>query len=311
VGLLATGGSTNHTIHLIAMAAAAGIALTWNDLAELSAAVPLLTRVYPNGKADVNHFNAAGGMGFLIRELLGAGLLHEDVSTIMGSGLSNYTKEAKLGPQGELVYADAATASHDETVLRGCGKPFQSTGGLQVLSGNLGTSVIKTSSIPGDRHVIEAPARVFHSQEDLQAAFKAGELNHDVVAVVRFQGPKANGMPELHRLTPPLAVLQEKGFRVALVTDGRMSGASGKVPAAIHLTPEAVDGGPIAKIRDGDMIRLDADKGTLEVLADLSAREAVKADLSRNEAGTGRELFAAFRTISGSAAQGASIFGVA
>ncbi|WP_373505921.1 phosphogluconate dehydratase [Aestuariivirga sp.] len=310
VGLLATGGSTNHTIHLIAMAAAAGIALDWSDLAELSAAVPLLTRVYPNGKADVNHFNAAGGMGFLIRELLGAGLLHEDVSTIMGSGLSNYTKEARLGPQGELVYADAAEASHDETVLRGCGKPFQLTGGLQVLSGNLGTSVIKTSSIPNDRHVIEAPARVFHSQEDLQAAFKAGELNQDIVAVVRFQGPKANGMPELHRLTPPLAVLQDKGFRVALVTDGRMSGASGKVPAAIHLTPEAVDGGPIAKIRDGDIVRLDADNGTLEVLADLSTRDAVKLDLSRNEAGTGRELFAAFRNIAGSAAQGASIFGV-
>ena len=196
-------------------------------------------------------------------------------------------------------------------MLRGCGKPFQPTGGLQVLSGNLGTSVIKTSSIPADRHVIEAPARVFHSQEELQAAFKAGELNQDVVAVVRFQGPKANGMPELHRLTPPLAVLQDKGFRVALVTDGRMSGASGKVPAAIHLTPEAVDGGPIAKIRDGDIIRLDADNGTLEVLADLSTRDAVKLDLSRNEAGTGRELFAAFRNIAGSAAQGASIFGVA
>jgi len=310
VGLLATGGSTNHTMHLIAMAAAAGISLTWNDLAELSKAVPLMARVYPNGKADVNHFNAAGGMGFLIRELLGAGLLHEDVSTIMGTGLSGYTKEAKLGADGDLVYADAVTASQDESVLRGAQKPFQPTGGLNVLTGNLGTSVIKTSSIPADRHVIEAPARVFHSQEELQAAFKAGTLNSDVVAVVRFQGPKANGMPELHRLTPPLAVLQERGFKVALVTDGRMSGASGKVPAAIHLTPEAVDGGPIARIRDGDIIRLDADAGTLEVLADLSVREAEKADLSANNIGTGRELFQAFRNIAGRADQGASIFEV-
>jgi phosphogluconate dehydratase len=311
VGLLATGGSTNHTIHLIAMAAAAGISLTWTDLAELSKVVPLMTRIYPNGKADVNHFNAAGGMGFLIRELLGAGLLHEDVSTIMGTGLAGYTKEAKLGSNGELVYDDAVAASQDEGVLRPCANPFQPTGGLNMLTGNLGTSVIKTSSIPADRHVIEAPAKVFHSQEELQAAFKAGELNRDVVAVVRFQGPKANGMPELHRLTPPLAVLQDKGFRVALVTDGRMSGASGKVPAAIHLTPEAVDGGPIAKIRDGDMIRLDADKGTLEVLADISSREAVKADLAANEFGTGRELFQAFRRITGGADAGASIFEVA
>ena len=308
VGLLATGGSTNHTMHLIAMAAAAGIALTWNDLAELSKVVPLMARVYPNGKADVNHFNAAGGMGFLIRELLSAGLLHEDVQTIMGTGLSGYTKEARLGTDGELVYADAAVKSHDEGVLRDASKPFQPTGGLNVLKGNLGLSVIKTSSIPADRHFIEAPARIFHSQEDLQSAFRAGELNGDMVAVVRFQGPKANGMPELHRLTPPLAVLQERGFKVALVTDGRMSGASGKVPAAIHLTPEAVDGGPIAKIRDGDIIRLDADAGTLEVLADLSTRDAVKADLSANNVGTGRELFQAFRNIAGRADQGASIF---
>ena len=313
VGLLATGGSTNHTLHLIAMAAAAGIAVTWKDFAELSAAVPLLSRVYPNGKADVNHFNAAGGMGFLIRELLGAGLLHEDVQTIMGTGLAGYTKEARLGSDGELTYADAAVVSGDETVLRPGARPFQPTGGLNVLDGNLGTAVIKSSSIPADRHVIEAPARVFHSQEDLQKAFKSGELNRDVVAVVRFQGPKANGMPELHRLTPPLAVLQEKGFRVALVTDGRMSGASGKVPAAIHLTPEAAEGGPIAKIRDGDMIRVDADAGTLEVLGDAAAFDArppVRIDLSANHQGTGRELFAAFRAITGSAAQGASIFEV-
>ena len=309
VGLLATGGSTNHTMHLIAMAAAAGIALSWDDLAELSKAVPLLARVYPNGKADVNHFNAAGGMGFLIRELLGAGLLHEDVSTIMGTGLSGYTREARLGPSGELIYADAARASHDEKVLRGCAEPFQPTGGLNVLSGNLGLSVIKTSSIPADRHVIEAPARVFQSQEELQAAFKAGSLNGDVVAVVRFQGPRANGMPELHRLTPPLAVLQDRGFRVALVTDGRMSGASGKVPAAIHVTPEAADGGAIALIRDGDMIRLDAERGTLDVLADLSLREPATADLAANRDGTGRDLFEVFRATTGGADRGASIFG--
>jgi phosphogluconate dehydratase len=314
VGLLATGGSTNHTIHLIAMAAAAGITLTWTDFAELSGAVPQMTRIYPNGKADVNHFNAAGGMGFLIRELLGAKLLHEDVSTIMGTGLLGYTKEARLGADGELSYVEATEKSGDESVLRPCANPFYPTGGLNVLTGNLGMSVIKTSSIPDDRHVIEAPARVFHSQEELHAAFKANELNRDVIVVVRFQGPKANGMPELHRLTPPLAVLQAKGFRVALITDGRMSGASGKVPAAIHLTPEAVDGGPIAKIRDGDMIRLDADAGTLEVLTDLgefALRQPVKADLSGNAVGTGRELFAAFRKFTGSASQGASIFEVA
>ena len=311
VGLLATGGSTNHTMHLIAMAAAAGIALTWKDLAELSAVVPLMARVYPNGKADVNHFNAAGGMGFLMRELLGAGLLHEDVATIMGEGLSSYLQEPKLDSKGGLAWHTAATTSADETVLRGAANPFQKTGGLNVLNGNLGTAVIKSSSIPTDRHVIEAPAKVFHSQEALSAAFKAGELNRDVIAVVRFQGPKANGMPELHRMTPPLAVLQDKGFRVALVTDGRMSGASGKVPAAIHVTPEATDGGPIAKLRDGDMLRLDADAGTLEVLVDadeFAARPAVVADLSHNEWGTGRELFAAFRRITGRADRGASIF---
>ncbi len=311
VGLLATGGSTNHTMHLIAMAAAAGIALTWQDLAELSAVVPLMARVYPNGKADVNHFNAAGGMGYLMRELLGAGLLHEDVATIMGEGLKSYLQEPKLDPQGGLSWHKAATTSADENVLRGAANPFQKTGGLNVLNGNLGTAVIKSSSIPADRHVIEAPARIFHSQEALSAAFKAGELNRDVIAVVRFQGPKANGMPELHRMTPPLAVLQDRGFRVALVTDGRMSGASGKVPAAIHVTPEAADGGPIAKLRDGDMLRLDADAGTLDVLVDaneFAARSAVVADLSHNEWGTGRELFAAFRKITGRADRGASIF---
>jgi phosphogluconate dehydratase len=312
VGLLATGGSTNHTMHLIVMAAAAGITLTWDDLAELSHVVPLLARVYPNGKSDVNHFHAAGGMGLLMRELLDAGLLHEDVMTIMGHGLRTYLAEPVLNAGGQLVWRDAAAATGDDTVLRGVTAPFQATGGLNVLSGNLGTGVIKSSSIPADRHVIEAPARVFHSQEALQTAFKAGELNRDVVAVVRFQGPKACGMPELHRLTPPLAVLQDKGFRVALVTDGRMSGASGKVPAAIHMTPEAADGGPIAKLRDGDMIRLDADAGTIEVLTpshEFAAREPVAADLSAHHWGTGRELFAAFRTLTAGAAQGASLFG--
>jgi phosphogluconate dehydratase len=313
VGLLATGGSTNHTMHVVAMAAAAGITLTWDDLAELSKAIPLLTRIYPNGKADVNHFNAAGGMGFMIRELLGAGLLHEDVTTIMGTGLSGYTQEPGLDDKGALTWRDAAKTSGDTSVLRGVSEPFQATGGLNVLEGPLGRAVIKSSSIPEDRHIIEAPCRIFHSQEDLAAAFKANELNKDVIAVVRFQGPKANGMPELHRMTPPLAVLQERGFRVALVTDGRMSGASGKVPAAIHVTPEAADGGPIARLIDGDVIRIDANKGTMDVLVDaeeFSSRALAIKDMSDNEQGTGRELFAAFRNLAGRADQGASIFGM-
>ena len=311
VGLLATGGSTNHTMHVVAMAAAAGIALTWDDLAELSKVIPLLTRIYPNGKADVNHFNAAGGMGFMIRELLSAGLLHEDVTTIMGTGLSGYTQEPGLDEAGALIWREAAKSSGDTSVLRGVSEPFQSTGGLNVLEGPLGRAVIKSSSIPEDRHIIEAPCRIFHNQEDLAAAFKANELNKDVIAVVRFQGPKANGMPELHRMTPPLAVLQERGFRVALVTDGRMSGASGKVPAAIHVTPEAADGGPIARLIDGDVIRIDATKGTMDVLVDVkefAARPLATKDMADNEQGTGRELFAAFRNLAGRADQGASIF---
>jgi phosphogluconate dehydratase len=310
VGLLATGGSTNHTMHVIAMAAAAGIVLTWDDLAELSHKVPLLTRIYPNGTADVNHFNAAGGMGLLIRELLNAGLLHQDVTTIMGTGLDGYLQEPKL-KDDSLTWNNSASHSADTKVLQSVDNAFQPTGGLNVLKGNLGVSVIKSSSIPKDRHIIEAPAKVFHSQEELQAAFKAGDLNMDHVAVVRFQGPKARGMPELHRLTPPLAVLQNRGLKVALVTDGRMSGASGKVPAAIHVTPEAVDGGPIAKIRDGDMIRIDADAGTLEVLVDkteFEARPLATCDLDAEHWGTGRELFSAFRRLAGRADQGASIF---
>jgi phosphogluconate dehydratase len=311
VGLLATGGSTNHTMHVIAMAAAAGIVLTWDDLADLSHKVPLLTRIYPNGTADVNHFNAAGGMGYLIRELLDAGLLHNDVTTIMGQGLDRYLQEPKLDATGELTWEESVTQSADTKVLQSVGDAFQSTGGLNVLKGNLGTAVIKSSSIPRNRHVIEAPAQVFHSQEELHAAFKSGALNCDHVAVVRFQGPKACGMPELHRLTPPLAVLQARGLKVALVTDGRMSGASGKVPAAIHVTPEAVDGGPIGRIQNGDIIRIDADNGTLEVLVDaaeFNARPLATADLSKNNWGTGRELFSAFRQLAGRADQGASIF---
>ena len=296
------------------MAAAAGIRLTWDDLAELSNCVPLLTRIYPNGSADVNHFQAAGGMGVLIRELLGAGLLHEDVTTIMGQGLSGYLQEPVLEGDGTLGWKASAAASSDAAILRAAGQPFQQSGGLNVLKGNLGTAVIKSSSIPKDRHVVEAPAKVFHSQDELLAAFKAGALNCDHVAVVRFQGPKANGMPELHRMTPPLGVLQNRGLKVALVTDGRMSGASGKIPAAIHVTPEAADGGAIAKIRDGDMIRIDADQGTLDILVDgaeWKSREPVTADLSGNSFGVGRDLFSAFRRLAGRADEGASIFEVA
>ncbi|MBG1232894.1 phosphogluconate dehydratase [Aestuariivirga litoralis] len=313
VGLLATGGSTNHTMHLIAMAAAAGIHLTWDDIADLSAAVPLLTRIYPNGKADVNHFNAAGGMGFLIRELLESGYLHEDVTTIMGTGLSGYLQEPGLSADGALTWRESSKVSSDTSVLRGVSEAFQETGGLNVLDGTLGRAVIKSSAIPADRHVIEAPARIFHAQEDLVEAFKKGELHKDVICVVRFQGPKANGMPELHRMTPPLAVLQDLGFKVALITDGRMSGASGKVPAAIHVTPEAADGGPIARLQDGDIIRLDCDKGTLKVLVDhreFLNRPLAEQDLSGNEDGTGRELFASFRKLVGTADTGATIFGV-
>jgi len=314
VGLHATGGSTNHTIHLIAMAAAAGIRLTWQDISELSEAVPLLARVYPNGLADVNHFAAAGGMGFLIRELLDAGLLHEDVRTVWGEGLRPYAVEAKLGPDGSVVREAAAPASADEKVLVPVARAFQPTGGLKVLSGNLGHAIIKTSAVKPERRTIEAPARVFHGQQELNDAFKAGRLTGDFVAVVRFQGPRANGMPELHRLTTVLGILQDRGQRVALVTDGRMSGASGKVPAAIHVTPEALDGGSIGKIRDGDVIRLDAEAGTLEVRvpdAELAQRPAPVVDLSANTFGFGRELFAGFRAMATRADHGASAFGTA
>ncbi len=307
VGLHATGGSTNHTLHLVAMAAAAGIVLTWDDFAELAAAVPLLCRIYPNGTADVNHFAAAGGTGFLIRELLGAGLLHADVRTILGQGLAAYAAEAWLD-EGALRWREPPAASADIAVLRGVANPFQPTGGLTLLTGNLGRAVIKTSAVQPERHVIEAPCRIFREQEEVQAAFRAGELNRDVVVVLRGQGPKANGMPELHKLMPPLGVLQDRGFRVALVTDGRLSGASGKVPAAIHVTPEAAEGGPIARLRDGDVVRVDAVRGELTALTDLTGRAAETPDLAAHHSGTGRELFAGFRQLVGTADAGASIF---
>ncbi len=311
VGLHATGGSTNHTIHLVAMAAAAGIALTWQDISDLSEIVPLLARVYPNGLADVNHFQAAGGMGFLIRELLDAGLLHEDVRTVWGEGLRPYAIEAGLAADGSVARWPAPAASGDEKVLAPIAKAFQPTGGLKVLSGNLGKAIIKTSAVKPERRAIEAPAIVFDSQQALNDAFKAGLLNRDFVAVVRFQGPKANGMPELHKLTTVLGVLQDRGHKVALVTDGRMSGASGKIPAAIHVTPEALDGGAIGLIRDGDVIRVDSDAGVLEVHVDpaeLAARPAPSADLSENTHGYGRELFEGFRRLATRADYGASAF---
>jgi phosphogluconate dehydratase len=312
VGLLATGGSTNHTLHLVAMAAAAGIRLTWGDFADLSAIVPLLARVYPNGQADVNHFHAAGGMAFLISTLLDAGLLHEDVRTVAGPGLSRYRREPSFSGD-ELVWRDGPTQSLDLDVLRPAGTPFAADGGLRMLHGNLGRAVIKISAVKTQHLVIEAPAKVFSSQEELAAAFKAGELHRDVIAVVRFQGPKANGMPELHKLTPPLGVLLDLGYKVALVTDGRMSGASGKVPAAIHVTPESAEGGPLARVMDGDLIRLDVDAGTLELLVDadaLAARPLATYDAHRNAKGTGREMFGMMRRAVSGAEEGATVFAV-
>jgi phosphogluconate dehydratase len=310
VGLHATGGSTNLTIHMVAMAAAAGIALRWEDFADLAEVTPLLTRIYPNGKADVNHFHAAGGMGLLIRELLAAGLLHGDAQTVWG-GLDDYAVEPHLDAEGAVAWTPAAAESGDRSVLRGAGDPFQPTGGLRVLEGPLGRAVIKTSAVAPERHTIEAPARVFQSQEELHAAFRAGELDRDFIAVVRFQGPKAIGMPELHKLMPPLGVLQDRGHKVALVTDGRLSGASGKVPSAIHVTPEAAAGGAIGKIRNGDVIRLDAPAGRLDVMVadDVWARRPhAEADLSASHVGVGRELFSVFRGAVASADEGAAIF---
>lgn len=310
VALLATGGSTNHLIHWVAVARAAGIVIDWTDFADLSAVVPLLARVYPNGSADVNAFQAAGGPALVLRELLDSGCLHADVATVAEGGIAAYTRNPVL-EGGRLTWPALPEASGDASVVRLAAEPFSATGGLKLLTGNLGRAVIKTSAVPEERHVIEAPARVFDSQEALLAAFKAGELARDVVAVVRFQGPRANGMPELHKLTPPLAVLQGQGFRVALVTDGRMSGASGKVPAAIHVSPEALAGGPLAKLRDGDVVRLDAVAGTLEARVDpaeWAAREVVTlspAAADTNAHGLGRDLFAGLRRNVASAEQGA------
>ncbi|MEK8027848.1 phosphogluconate dehydratase [Pseudaquabacterium rugosum] len=321
VALLATGGSTNHLIHWVAVARAAGILIDWTDFSELSSVVPLLARVYPNGSADVNQFQAAGGPGFVLRELVDAGLAHGEVMTVAQNarcgrdGLSAYGLVPRLAAAGDarggVRFEPLPVASGDEAVLRPAAQPFSTTGGLKLLQGNLGRAVIKASAVPEDRHVIEAPARVFDSQEALQVAFKAGTLTGDFIAVVRFQGPQADGMPELHKLTPPLAVLQNKGQRVALVTDGRMSGASGKVPAAIHVSPEALAGGPLAKVRDGDLIRLDAVAGTLQALvdaADWDARALAVIDpaaAEENAHGLGRELFGGMRRTVRSAEEGA------
>ncbi|MHC5351132.1 phosphogluconate dehydratase [Pseudomonas sp. A46] len=309
VALHATGGSTNHTLHMPAIAQAAGIQLTWQDMADLSEVVPTLAHVYPNGKADINHFHAAGGVAFLVRELLDAGLLHEDVNTVMGPGLRQYTREPFL-EGGRLVWREGAAASLDDSILRPVSRPFSPEGGLRVMEGNLGRGVMKVSAVAPEHQVVEAPVRVFHDQQALADAFKAGELDRDLVAVMRFQGPRSNGMPELHKMTPFLGVLQDRGFKVALVTDGRMSGASGKIPAAIHVCPEAFDGGPLARVRDGDIVRVDGVAGTLEVkvdAAEFAAREPARWDLEEN-VGTGRELFAFMREAFSTAEQGASAF---
>jgi len=306
VGLMATGGSTNLVLHLPAMARAAGVLLDLTDFDEISAVVPLMAKVYPNGLADVNHFHAAGGLQFLIGQLLDAGLLHEDAKTVAGEGLGTYRQEPKLA-DGRLAWVDGPRESLNDKILRPAMDPFQPTGGLRHLSGNLGRGVIKVSAVAAERHVIEAPARVFHDQEAVKAAFKAGAFTADTVVVLRFQGPQANGMPELHSLTPILSVLQDRGLRVALVTDGRMSGASGKVPAAIHISPEAACGGPLARVQDGDVIRLDAVAGTLTIKADLATRSPISPDLSANSHGIGRELFETFRRNVGPAETGAAV----
>ncbi len=311
IGLNATGGSTNHTMHLIAIAAAAGINLTWQDFSDISDLVPLLARVYPNGLADVNHFNAAGGLGFVIRELLDAGLLHEDVETVWGGGLRDYAIEARLSETGSVERRPAPSTSGDAKVVTPFSQAFQKSGGLKLLKGNLGKAIIKVSAVKPENRVVEAPAIIFDDQYELKQAFETGVLDRDCVVIVRCQGPSANGMPELHKLTPYLGILQDRGFKVALVTDGRMSGASGKVPAAIHVTPEAVDGGVIGKIREGEIVRLDADAGTLEVqvaLDTLESRLPPKPDEDSNQYGFGRELFAGFRQRVKAADCGAAVF---
>jgi len=323
VGLLSTGGSTNHAIHIVAIAKAAGIQVTWKDMSDLSEVVPLLTRIYPNGSADVNHFQAAGGMGFLMRELASAGYLHTDVKTMLGDGLAPYVTEPRLDKDESLImsdskgptkvkWVDCPENSLDEEVLRPINNPFSKQGGLQLLTGNLGKAVIKVSAVATEHQVVTAPAKVFSSQGELQEAYSRGELNQDFIAVLKEQGPKAKGMPELHKLTPVMATLQDEGFKVAIVTDGRMSGASGKVPAAIHLAPEAVEGGIIAKIHEGDLVTLDAPSGILKV--HVSDEELAKRELQLSQPsltfGTGRELFTGFRNIVSSADLGASAFGL-
>ncbi|RTB14740.1 phosphogluconate dehydratase [Pseudomonas aeruginosa] len=309
VALLATGGSTNHTLHLLAIAQAAGIQLTWQDMSELSHVVPTLARIYPNGQADINHFQAAGGMSFLIRQLLDGGLLHEDVQTVAGPGLRPHTREPFL-EDGRLVWREGPERSLDEAILRPLDKPFSAEGGLRLMEGNLGRGVMKVSAVAPEHQVVEAPVRIFHDQASLAAAFKAGELERDLVAVVRFQGPRANGMPELHKLTPFLGVLQDRGFKVALVTDGRMSGASGKVPAAIHVSPEAIAGGPLARLRDGDRVRVDGVNGELRVLVDDAEWQARSLEPAPQDGnlGCGRELFAFMRNAMSSAEEGACSF---
>ena len=306
VGLLATGGSTNHALHIPAIARAAGIIIDWEDLDQLSSAVPLIARVYPNGSGDVNHFHAAGGMGYVIRELIDAGLLHRDIMTVAGNDLADYGREPML-EDDRLVWRDAPAVTADDTMLRPPSAPFSPDGGMRLVTGNLGRATFKTSAVDPARWTIEAPVRVFHDQNDALAAFKAGELDRDVIVVIRFQGPVANGMPELHKLTPPLGVLQDKGFNVALVTDGRMSGASGKVPAAIHLSPEGARGGAIAKLQDGDIIRLCANSGTLSVLVDADIWAArAPAPTPARHVGTGRELFALMQAGADEAEKGGS-----
>ena len=305
IGLLATGGSTNHTIHLIAIARAAGIIINWDDMSDLSAIVPLITRMYPNGAADVNHFHAAGGMGFVIRTLLEQHLLHEDVQTIIGKGLSAYTQEPKIKDDA-LVWEEGARTSLNLNIIRPASEPFTLDGGIKLLKGNLGRAVIKTAAVAPEHRIVEAPAIVFHQQTDLITAFKRGELDQDFIAVVPFQGPKFNGMPELHSLTPTLTILQKKGYKVGLVTDGRMSGASGKVPAAIHLTPEAYDGGLISKIQTGDLLRLDSENGIIEVLNEASVVARAEVQKDNTQFGFGRELFAKLRAGVSMSEEGAS-----
>jgi phosphogluconate dehydratase len=308
VGLLATGGSTNHTIHLVAIAKAAGVAIDWEDFSELSGAVPLLARVYPNGMADVNHFHAAGGLGFVIGELLDAGMLHEDVQTILGAGLRKFCREPFLA-KGKLEWRNAAEKTLDADIIRPASDPFDAEGGLRLVSGNVGRAIVKVSAVAPEHYSIKAPARVFSSQAAFTEAFNDGELETDFVAVLPGQGPRANGMPELHKLTPYLGVLQNRGFKVALLTDGRMSGASGKVLAAIQVTPESLAGGIIGRIRDGDVVTIDSNSGTLAVDAeDIESRPVPESDIANEQIGMGRELFAAFRENSSGAEQGAGIF---